>query len=152
AAIKQFFLPILSGQLTIEILAETRTILSATTLLEAIDSFEWDTGEADILRRRVRLAKWAIDTGHGNTVQLSRPASGGQPKFEPTMFDGTTRTDLCRKFISGEKIAIRIPTPVEPKGAELVWSHVDVFLEYDRLGASREDVYVRKGLTLIEHS
>ncbi len=68
------------------------------------------------------------------------------------MFDAATKSDLCRRFISGEKIAMRVPVPVEQKGTEPVWSHVDVFLEYDRLGATREDVYVRKGLTLIEHT
>lgn len=152
AAIKQFFLPILSGQLVIEIHSDTQTVLSASTLLQAIDGFNWEAGEADILRRRVRLAKWAIDEGRNSLIQLSRPSSIGQPHFESTMFDAATRTDLCRRFISGDRIAIRVPTPVEPKGAQPVWSYVDVFLEYDRLGASREDVYARKGLTLIEHS
>ena len=152
AAIKQFFLPILSGQLIVEIRAESETVLSATTLLQAIDQFIWEEGEAEVLRRRVRLAKWAIDEGRPRSVVLARPGSLTQPKFEPSMFDAAVKAELSRRFLSGERIAIRVPTPVEQKGADPVWSHVEVFLEYDRLGTTREDLYVRKGLTLVEHS
>jgi hypothetical protein len=113
AAIKQFFLPILSGQLVVEMCAESETVLSATSLLAAIDQFNWQEGEADVLRRRVRLAKWAIDEGRRNLIELTRPVSVTQPKFEASMIDAAVKTDLSRQFISGERIALRAPIPVE---------------------------------------
>jgi hypothetical protein len=67
------------------------------------------------------------------------------------MVDSGQRTELSRRFIAGERLALRIPVPVEPKGREAVWSHVDLFLEYDRNGTSSDDLYAREGLTLVDH-
>jgi hypothetical protein len=152
AAIKQFFIPILSGQFVIEIHAGESIVLGADTLLEAIDHIDWPQGVAEPLRHQVRLARWALAEGRFKAIDLARPKDERQPQLDARMIDAAARTELSRKFVSGDRIALRVPVPTEPKGGELVWSHVEVYLEYDRKGTTRDDLYVRKGLTLLDHS
>jgi hypothetical protein len=152
AAISQFFLPILSGQLVVEIHDhDQHDVLSATTLLEVIERFPWKGDEAEGLKRQLLLAKWAIDNGGNERVDFKRPSSNTQPKFEHEMIDAGSLAQMSRNFVSGRRLSVRVPVPVEPKGSPLVWSHVDVYLEYDRNGTTKDDLYVRKGLTLIDH-
>lgn len=152
AAITQFFLPILSGQLVVELHeGEQHDILTPETLLEAIQRFEWAAGERERLERQLKLANWAVRE-NPTIVELARPASDTQPRFDSAMIDPSQRARLSREFISGHRLALRVPVPVEPKGSAAIWSHVDVFLEYDWGGADKEDLYVRRGLTLIDHT
>jgi hypothetical protein len=142
AALVQFFLPILSGQLTVEIKhAKEHVELSAANLLEAIDRFEWQEGEAEPLKRRVRLAKWALGEGRAKLVDLARPTSSTTPKFEDTMVPAEQRRALSQNFIAGQRLAFRVPTPVEPKGRDAFWSHVEAYLEYERNSSTKEDLY-----------
>jgi hypothetical protein len=152
AAIVQFFFPILSGQLSVEIHDRDAVVLSAENLLEAIDSVEWGDDEVDGLRRQVRLAKWALEEGRAQQIKLARPSSLTQPKFEESMIHATRRTELSQRFVAGDRIALHIPVPVEPKGSDPVWSFVELFLEYERNGIGKEDLYIRKGLTLVDHT
>jgi hypothetical protein len=153
AAISQFFLPILSGQLEVEIHdAKGAAVFSSKSLLESINQIPWGKIDPEPLRRHVRLATWALIEGKEQIYELARPTSPTQPKFSENMIEASRRIVLSQKFISGQRLAFRIPVPVEPIGSsEVVWSHVEVFMEYDRNSSTKEDLYVRKGLTLVEH-
>jgi hypothetical protein len=152
AAVVQFFLPILMGQLVVEInQGSDRVELSSQTLLEAIDRFDWRDGEAEPLKHRVRLAKWAILEGNSALVPLNRPKDVKLPKFEETMLPSEQRTALSQAFIAGSRLAFKVPVPVEPKSGGPLWSYVEIFLEYERNSTIMDDIYVRKGLTLVDH-
>jgi hypothetical protein len=153
SVIDQFFVPILSGQLSVDIRhgAGTVSISSAETLLAAIERFKAADADADTLRRRVMLAQWALGEGQRTILEIGRPARISQPKFDETMIGKERLVGLSQRFLAGDRLAIRVPVPVEPKRQEVVLSHVDIFLEYDRALGSSDEVYAREGLTLIDH-
>ena len=152
AAIDQFFYPILSQQLIVEIHDSESIVLSHDNLVDSIDRVGWDEDEADQLRKRIRLAQWALREGRTSAYELPRPKSDTQPKFDESLIDQARRKELSQKFISGERFAIKVPVPIEKKAVPVKWSFVEVFMEYERSGTKKDDIYARKGLTLIENS
>ena len=62
------------GQLAIEINQDDDCVeLSSNNLLEAIDRFDWQEGEAEPLKQRVRLAQWAIKEGTAARIAAKMP-------------------------------------------------------------------------------
>ena len=151
-AIRQFFLPILSSELVVEIQdGDSCAVLSATTLLESINEIYWGGIDPEPLRRQVQLAIWALTEGQEKIVDTAPPVNTGHPEFSEALIDREKRAELSREFIAGKRLAIRVPVPVEPKGSrEIVWSSVEVYMEHDRNQTYKWDIYVRKGLTLVE--
>ena len=89
-AIRQFFVPILSGELTVEIHEGDESVsLAADSVLEAISKISWGGQDPERLRRHVQLATWALKDGQGHLIEAAQPASPGQPEFEEDMLDRT---------------------------------------------------------------
>ena len=153
AAIEHFFLPILTGRLSVDIRPQRGgpVRLSADTLLDAVSQFKWKRTDADLVRKRIELASWAAGEGQADVIEIERPADPRQPKFEAPMLDGDRRLELSQKYLEGRRLAFRIPVPIERKNGSLDYSHVDLFLENDPTTSKSDDIYARDGLTLVDH-
>src|SRR5262249_15652036 len=55
---------------------------------------------------------------------------------------------LREKYHKGERIAVRVPFCVRPKGGEKKWSYFDVALERDGTESRERPVFVREGIII----
>ncbi|MCB9385953.1 MAG: hypothetical protein H6509_15190 [Bryobacterales bacterium] len=153
ALVEHYFLPILSGDLIADVDLNGQAVrLSASTLLDRAGDFSWEDGQDGRVRRRLELASWACSDDAGRRrVQLGAPSDDGSPKLDESVLSDKDKAALSRRYLSGERLALRVPTPVERIGARAIHSNVDVFLEYDPKLGSSDETYAREGLILADH-
>ncbi|MEZ5366590.1 MAG: hypothetical protein R2748_30690 [Bryobacterales bacterium] len=154
ALVDHYFLPILSGKLVAEVhaLGGDSILLSDATLVDRAGEFAWKPGEAERVRKRIELASWAFSNEAAKgRIQLAPPVDEKRPVLDEAMLPDKLKTALSQRYLRGERLALRIPTPVERIGAQTILSYVDLFLEHDSESGSSDDIYAREGLTLVDH-
>lgn len=155
AALTHFFLPILNGQLEVEVRGiDDSIILQRADLGQAVERLVAASPDLHRLgmRERIALAAWAAHEGADSSIALDRPSSYKQPRFDEAMLPPDHRRSLSERFVQGERLAFRVPVPIEPRSATTpTWSFIDLFIEYDRTLSISDDHYAREGLTVIDH-
>jgi hypothetical protein len=109
--------------------------------------------KAELVRGRIELAKWILDLPETGVLDVPDPIDHKEPKLPLDAFSADERRALYNKLIAGERLALRIPTPVEPKqGDSPIWSEVMLYMQYDPSQPTCDDLYLRGGLTLVGHT
>ena len=84
-AIRQFFVPILSGELTVEIHEGDESVsLAADSVLEAISKISWGGQDPERLRRHVQLATWRLKTAKVISSKPRSPRARVSPNLRRT--------------------------------------------------------------------
>lgn len=156
--IVQYFYPILSGDLHVEILdgdSDEVFDIRRDTISEAVEKvvFSEEEGESkESLKRLFELAKWAIAINPDDTISLSKPAIGNTPVWKKEWFlrDGVDEIIKSKidSFDRGERVSFRVPVKVHQDDLEPVMSSFKVFLEKDSKLNEAESHFVRAGITI----
>ncbi len=154
SAAAHFFMRILEGRLVIEVGREGAepVVLDRDRFDSAIDRIEWRGGEKEIIRKRIELARWILAEGREIAMELPKPSEPKIPKISREALGKDECKRLYQELYEGRRLAFRVPVPIEPKGQRLAWSAVSVFMEYEPGSDRCDDLYLRGGLTLIDHA
>jgi hypothetical protein len=154
SAAAHFFMRILQGKLVFEVgsQGEEPVVLDHGSFDSALDRIEWGEGEKERMRRRVELARWILAEGRSLARELPRPADAKSPRVPREAFTKEECKQLYRELHAGRRLAFRVPVPIEPKGHRLTWSEVMVYMEYEPGNDRCDDLYLRGGLTLVDHA
>ena len=147
AAVKQYFFPILSGDLVVKVVHGQREhILDGRTIFQCISESDWpDKGS---VLRRLELAKWCIGLPVENYRHLREPETNQAPKWDENLFEAGQLNDLRKKFDEGERIALVVPLWVKKKSEDIEHSFFKVLIERDERVERGEDYFIRDGVTI----
>jgi hypothetical protein len=147
AVVKQYFFPILSGDLVVNVVDGQREyILNDKTIFQCISESDWSDKESVL--RRLELAKWCIALSVQDYRQLKEPEPDQAPKWDESLFEPEHLDDLRKKLDEGEKIALIVPLWVKKKGEDIEHSFFKVLIERDDRVERGEDYFIRDGVTI----
>ncbi len=148
AVLADYFLPILRGELEVEVEGPGRSSVEANarTFRKLIDQRQLPLVCAR--RAEINLALWSASEARG-FVALPKQGAARALKWDDSMFPPEIVSDLKEKFDSGEAIAVRVPVVVRrksPAGTED--SHFDVLLQRQDSQGLRYPLFIREGLII----
>lgn len=151
--IVHFFVPIVKGQLTVELRGTgiTTIELKASNIHTVADTIEWSGSVTDKKNSPppFPLAEWAIEQqSAGKITVLNCAGEKMAPQWSESLFANGSLEELRRKFQSGDRIALRAPLSIEFSDGSRKTSYFDVFLEADSDLKRAQDYYVRDGMTI----
>jgi hypothetical protein len=146
AAARDYFLPVLGGNLEIMVTAGQQTAtLTATTLTSAIDAIPELSGD---LLPLVALADFANTVPDEDRVVLAMHAPTLSAKWADELIPPDALKRLREKLAAREAIAIRVPVMVRPKSPPAsIESYFDVYIHPDKSSDGRP-VFVREGIII----
>ena len=144
--IREYFLPILRGDLIIEIAGRDvpggSVELHAANLAAHVDALR--DREADELRPLVRLGEWI--RSEPKPHELVRPATGA-PSWAESLPDELAKT-YAPAFLRDEPLAFRVPVLVRRSGGETQESYFDVFMQREPANRPCKPVFIRNGIVI----
>jgi hypothetical protein len=142
SVVRQYFYPILSGALVVEVVEGSQVQRIAAETLEAL------TAGDDAVSRLCALARWSLAQKEETRIVLPE-RGGGAPKWDDSVLDPGELTSLRELFATGERLAFRVPIQVKrKKGRAAANSWFDVFLEHDENLRKSEHHFIRRGITI----
>ena len=146
AVVTQYFLPIVRGDLVVEIVHpdEPRRIINADTIAEEVGGIresERDDESPESLRRVIRLAERTAGLDAKAYVDLSSRA--------PEKLEGQLIEDLRQRYDEGNLLAFRVTMSVRPRtGRREALSSFRVYLERDDTLNNGHDYFIRGHLRI----
>lgn len=141
SAVRQYFYPILRGDLVVEVVEGTQVRRIAADTLDDLTA-----GEPD-LARLCALTRWSLQQNDDSRIVLPDRGSGA-PKWDDSIFDAATLAALRDRFSAGERLAFRVPVAVKRKRSRAAGSWFDVFVEHDDALRKSEHHFIRRGITI----
>lgn len=144
AAVRDYFLPVLHGRLTISI--ETggdHVSLDAQSLGSIISTYAGVLGPA--VQSQVALARWASGVTDAERFVLLAPDDARAARWSDTLVPETVLVDLARRLESRKPVAVRVPVTVRSKKDGAKQSFFDVYLAPDKASDGRP-LFVREGI------
>ncbi len=158
AVIVQYFYPILSGDLHVEILdgnTDEVVDIRSDTIEETLERVEFnieEIGKKRSLFSLFELAKYAINIKQDELICLSSPPLSASPIWRKDWFIKNEISDQISLKISsferGERLAFEIPVKVHLSGQQAKMSKFRVFLEKDFTITESDCHFVRAGITV----
>lgn len=145
AAIRGYFFPILSGELTVALESPERTdVLTGPDIVEAAEAIGGSTGKD--LAASIELAKWGLGLTPSDFVALPPPPGTGAMKWEKERVTEAVCAAIRERLASGDALALRVPVIVRPKGQAPQSSHFDIFMKRDDGAEEGRPIFVRGGI------
>lgn len=143
SVVRQYFYPILSGNLVVEVVDGAGVQRIAAETFDALTAAEPD------LARLAALTRWSLAQKEDTRVLLPERSGSGAPKWDDSILEPAPLASLRDRFAAGERLAFRIPVQVKKKkGARAASSWFDVFLEEDDQLRKPENHFLRRGITI----
>ena len=139
-AVRQYFYPILRGDLVVEVVDGSRVQRIDASTVESLSVDE-------SVQRLCALTRWSLEQPEEAHVVLSERGSGA-PKWDENVVDPTCLDALRDAFAAGRRIAFRVPLLVKRKKARPAASYFDVFIEQDARLRKPEHHFIRRGITI----
>jgi hypothetical protein len=147
SVVKHYFVPILAGDLTVEVVREGKSeVVDAASLSRLLDRAGWDKGHA--LRSTAELARWGLALSAERRAQLPQPNAGSAPKWSDDSGTSAVLEPLKSAFDRGDRIALSVPVWVKPVGDGEVLAAFEIYLERDEELSSGEEHFVREGISV----
>jgi hypothetical protein len=147
AVIQDYFYPILCGVLQVTVEGpDGSTELTAATLIGELEKLNGELASGMV--PLINLAAWVRASSSEEILELNRMPETGPPKWTPALFPEAAAATLREKYHKGERIAVRVPFLVRPKGGDKIWSFFDVAIERDGSEARDRPVFVREGIII----
>ncbi|MBI2318114.1 MAG: hypothetical protein HYY28_14870 [Betaproteobacteria bacterium] len=147
SVVRHYFVPILAGNLVVEVEHDSRTeLLDAGTLASVLGHVGW--AEAPTLQRLVELAHWGLRVQGDRYAPLPEPSPAAAPRWSADAAVEKALTPLRDTFNRGDPVAVRVPVWVKPASGEPVCASFDVYLERDDALSGGEEHFVRDGITV----
>jgi len=145
AVVRGYFYPILERKLSVKVgVPGDEFEVNATTIVDAVKQLGPEA-EAELLPL-LELATWA--SNHEPTEALSlNPANSAKPAWAPEIIPETAVAHLQSQLDRQERIALKVPLTVRPKGQPEQESHFHVFMVNDGNEHDRT-VFVCEGIII----
>lgn len=145
-AVKDYFLPVLAGDLEISIESPDQSIrLSADTLESTLQTITSEVGTD--LPALVTLAAWSSSVEDADRIALAMPDPARSPKWTEDVIPPDAAERIRRKLSAGDPLAIRVPVTVHHRVAGSRPSHFDIYVRSDKTSDGRS-CYVREGIII----
>ena len=145
AVVRDYFFPILAGALVVEVVTpEFSTVIDDTTISDVIETLP----KAAELQPIISLAGWACVQKPDAFIKLNPP--GPRPEWTRELVPDDVALAIRTRLSSGEKVAVRVPVTVRPKGSEERQSYFDVFLVEDSSGSGKP-TFIREGVIVSDN-
>jgi hypothetical protein len=143
ATVRGYFVPILKGELHVQIDSPERSIeLNATTLVESLATL---TGDIADLAAWIDLTKIALGYGASDHLQVSGPPAGAH-KWQKDLLSPALAATIRQCLGEGHTVPIRVPVNVRPHGGTPTASFFDVYLKRDERYDDGRALFVREGI------
>jgi len=147
SVVRHYFLPILAGDLVVELVRDgRRELLDAASLGRVLARAGGSEGIA--LARLAELARWGLQLRPEQRVRLPEPPPTTAPRWAGEGPVEAGLAPLREAFARGVRVAVEVPVWVKPSSAEASLSCFDVFLERDDTLDGGEEHFVRDGITV----
>jgi len=117
--VREYFEPILRGQLTVGISGPglPRGVASVRLNAENILEHARSICKPEVVRL-LRLAEWAEANKHANMIELRGSTAEVAPRWEDSLFPSETPEfrAVCERYVRGDPVGIRVPLRVCPGG------------------------------------
>lgn len=154
--IKQFFYPIVSGELSV-IIQENgiHNEMNRDTVMPLITNgaflssdFDGETEDVDLIKL-FSFAKTAIEMSEDSFIILNPPADLTEmPVWHDQLFDNISLVNLRKQFDQNEVIGFKIPVKVERKGHEARLNWFRAFVQRDGTLHGAENYFIREGIRI----
>lgn len=121
AVIAEYHYAILAGQLHVTIDDHGEVVHLNADQLPA-------TGDLAI-DHQVALARWALSTTQPDQLTTTAPQAGQPQHLEPELVSSDVRDAITAALSNGERVAVRMPLHVHPRGRDPERAHFDIFME-----------------------
>jgi hypothetical protein len=141
SVVRQYFYPILRGDLVVEVADDART--------ERIDAETIDALARDdaAVARICTLTRWSLAQADDSRLRLAERGIAA-PKWDDSALPADALTSLRDRFAAGERLAFRVPLLVKRKRAKPATSWFDVYLEHDDALRKPEHHFIRSLITI----
>jgi len=147
AVIKDYFYPILDKRLEVLVeIPDLETTIEADNIASRLD--DCDPEFAATYRPLLDLALWARGTADEDKLVLNSVPSTGSPKWTTDLFPDDSIEQIRGALDRGERLALRVPIPVRPKGQATKTSHFDIYLTRDSEDQSGRPFFIRDGIII----
>lgn len=146
SVIGEYFLPLLRGELVVDIDANGESTRIDATNVEKIAV----TLESPVVKARLGLALHAATWPSNEMVVLSAPTTTSDLEWSEARVSEEQRAKLLHELDRGLPVGVRIPLTVRPKESTAAGSHFDVFLQYAEGVGRNRPLIVREGITVPE--
>lgn len=151
-AIRSYYMPILTGELTVQTSNSTSSFhITAENIREVIDALNWKPVRltSAAMRGFVEFAADALKVESAGLIALAPQDGKTAPDSLKKRIPEADVPDLQQRFDAGDLLAFRVPVLVK-KTQQTEASHVDVFLKRDdSLGGGSAD-FIREGLAITQ--
>jgi len=147
AVVREYFLPILDGKLTVSVESPGSSVLLDQGSLPNL-ARSASRGIDESLSAVIQFAFDARKIAPQQLVSLAAPAPAAKPRWDKSLFPPDQLNSLSTQFTRGDLIALRVPVKVQKLGAAPEDSHFDVFLRRDLKGRGYRPIFVRNGITI----
>src|SRR5690606_23425942 len=146
SAVRHYFMPILSGDLVVEIVDRGTRRLDAQSLVHLLDG---SVGEEHAkLQRMFELARWGIGLAKKEHAAVARQPESVAPRWQDDALSAATLSALRARFDVGRPIAVTVPVWVKPAHEQPKLSSFEVYLERDDTLDRADEHFVRDGITV----
>jgi hypothetical protein len=145
--VRHYFLPIVAGDLVVEVHYDGRTQrLDREALPALLDEATWE--DAYRYRRLEELARWGVGLPRREYVALSAPPETSAPRWTDDFLPADVVPGLRDRLNEGGRVALTVPVWVKPAAGSAVLSQFDVYLERDEALEGSDEHFVRDGITI----
>lgn len=149
AVIRDFYFPILRGQLVVEVFGpEVRYSLDSDNFAELFEEYRTDL---DVDARSIDLAERAVSSLGNVRFKMERKGSG-RPSFDALEVSEGQLEEMREADSGGELLSIRVPVQVEPADKRLTpeISYFDIWMQRDQELSAGRPTFIREGLIIPE--
>lgn len=147
AVIRQYYYPLLSGNLQVTVASPDReALLNNETLLTELQKLSSDS--TDELRALIQLAQWANQQREESMFILAAPSVQDAFRWSSAWFGEQQITEMRATLERGETLAVRIPITVREKKRAGQQSFFDVFFVRDGNNEGSRPVFIREGIII----
>lgn len=158
SVIEQYFFPLLSGKLEVEVCFEDKsTVLSQANIRNVPGALDFEQLRSDenlrIMEKQNLLAlfdfaNWTIKLDENLLTKLVAPAVTNVPGWRETLFKGIDFDVLINRFEKEKRIGFLVPVKVHPLAENPVMTWYKVLLEKDDTLERSEYHFIRNGITI----
>jgi hypothetical protein len=162
AILKQYFYPILKGDLIVHLIEDDLEIIlndeNLLTIAKKIKSEEVNVEDSDVFNTEdfislIDFADWTIKLSDRDYLKLEEPPSDKVPRWQKQLWENIDKDSTILRFENNERIAFKIPVKyhniltkdIPPK---ICW--FNVFIEKDEKLKRPEDHFIRKYITIVD--
>jgi hypothetical protein len=151
SVLKQYFYPIISGNLTVEVVDDDNSIdtpINENTIFELLEAMKLTADYSKLFK----LCLWSLQLPEQDYITLKRPPIENASRWLMDWFLNDDIKNLLKTkmdlFENGKPVAFKVPVRIKEYEAAPQISFFKVFMEKDELLREADAYFVRDGITI----